>query len=162
MNAKNRIYCDYNATSPMRPEAHEAVIRALELPSNASSIHAEGRKAKSMIETARKQVALLVGSETENVVFVSGATEAINMMCRPRVEGGSFGVLASEHAAVLQGHGFDKDKVREIAVDSHGRALLQDFNASDALELVAVQTANSETGVLQDVNLNLIQNLSQL
>jgi cysteine desulfurase len=73
-----RVYLDHNATSPLRPEAREAVRRALEAPAgNASSLHAEGRAARRLLEEARAQVAALAGAEPAEVVFTSGGSEAI-------------------------------------------------------------------------------------
>jgi cysteine desulfurase len=71
-----RSYLDYNATAPIRDEVREAVTEALALPGNPSSVHAEGRAARSAVETAREKVAALVGARPEDVVFTSGATEA--------------------------------------------------------------------------------------
>ena len=73
-----RTYLDHNATSPLRPEVAEAMVRAIEFPGNASSVHAEGRAARAAIEAAREQVAALVGARAKNVIFTSGGTEANN------------------------------------------------------------------------------------
>ncbi|WP_407493499.1 cysteine desulfurase family protein [Pseudooceanicola sp. MF1-13] len=75
-----RVYLDYNATMPLRPEAREAMIAALDISGNPSSVHAEGRAAKSLIEKARAQVAELVGCQAREVVFTSGATEAASVL----------------------------------------------------------------------------------
>ncbi|MGI9408253.1 MAG: cysteine desulfurase family protein, partial [Hyphomicrobiaceae bacterium] len=80
---QERIYLDHNATSPLRPEAHDAMLEAMALDGNPSSVHAEGRAAKAVLERARKQVASLVGAEPEQVVFTSGGTEANAMVFRP-------------------------------------------------------------------------------
>jgi len=80
MAVSQRIYLDHNATSPLRPEAAEVVLRALQLPGNASSVHAEGRAARAEIESAREKVARLVGARVKNVVFTSGGTEAANLV----------------------------------------------------------------------------------
>jgi len=79
-----RTYLDYNATMPLRPEARDAMIAALDLPGNPSSVHAEGRAAKSLIEKARAQVAELVGCQAREVVFTSGATEAASVLNHQR------------------------------------------------------------------------------
>src|SRR5688500_20252776 len=78
-----RSYLDHNATSPLRPEAADAVARALALPGNPSSVHAEGRAARAAVERAREQVAALVGASARNVVFTSGGTEANNSVLCP-------------------------------------------------------------------------------
>ncbi len=75
---KTRAYLDHNATAPVRPDVAAAVARALTLPGNPSSIHAEGRAARAALEGARAQVAGLVGAKPGQVVFTSGGTEAAN------------------------------------------------------------------------------------
>lgn len=72
----DRVYLDWNASAPLRPEARAAMIAAMDEVGNPSSVHAEGRRAKAIIERARAQVAGLVGCDTSEVVFTSGATEA--------------------------------------------------------------------------------------
>ena len=74
-----RAYFDWNATAPLRQMAREALVLALDLPGNASSVHGEGRAARRLVEQARAQVAALVGAEAKNVTFTAGATEA-NML----------------------------------------------------------------------------------
>ncbi|MEG9529687.1 MAG: aminotransferase class V-fold PLP-dependent enzyme, partial [Hyphomicrobiales bacterium] len=76
--SRARAYLDYNATAPVRPAVVEAVARALALPGNPSSIHAEGRAARAALEAARAQVAALVNARPEQVIFTSGGTEAAN------------------------------------------------------------------------------------
>ena len=72
----NRIYLDYNATAPLRPEAKTAMIAAFDVSGNPSSVHCEGRRARGIVEAARESVARLVGAKPSEVVFTSGATEA--------------------------------------------------------------------------------------
>lgn len=76
----NRVYLDHNATSPLRPEARAAMIAAMDLPGNPSSVHAEGRAAKAVVEQARAQVAAAVGCNPAEVIFTSGATEAASVL----------------------------------------------------------------------------------
>src|SRR5690606_11822309 len=73
-----RTYLDWNATAPLLPEAQAAIVRALDVCGNPSSVHAEGRHARAIVETAREQFAALVGAQPSEVVFTSGATEACN------------------------------------------------------------------------------------
>src|SRR5919112_976690 len=90
MAHRARSYLDYNATVPLRAEVAEAVARASMLVGNPSSVHAEGRAARAHIETAREQVARLVGAEPRNVIFTRGGTEAANAVLSPglqRLEG---------------------------------------------------------------------------
>ncbi len=157
-----RTYLDHNATSPLRREVAEVVLRALQLPGNASSVHAEGRAARAEIESARDKVARLVGAKAKNVVFTSGGTEAANLVLTPGFrrlgQAGAVRLLlgAAEHPCVLNGHRFSPDAVGIIPVDSRGildlawlRAYLE--QAGDQRVLVSVQLANNETGVIQPV-----------
>jgi cysteine desulfurase len=157
-----RSYLDHNATTPVRPEVAAAMARALALPGNASSVHAEGRAARSAVERAREGVAALVGGSARNVVFTSGGTEAANTVLTPslrRVGDGNASLLlvgATEHSCVLDGHSFPTDRVEKIPVDGQGvvdlswlAARLQ--RAAGERVLVSLQAANNETGVIQPV-----------
>lgn len=158
--AEGRAYLDWNATAPLLPEAREAVMRALDLVGNPSSIHAEGRAARAMIEQARADVAALVGGEAENVVFTSGATEAINAVLKQGLTGccgrnlavGSRVIIgATEHAAVLAAAG---PRAEIAPVDADGLIdldALKAMLASGGPALVVIQLANNETGVLQSI-----------
>lgn len=160
MAAGQRSYLDHNATSPLRPEAAEAVARALQLPGNSSSVHAEGRAARAVVEAAREQVARLVGALPKNVVFTSGGTEAVNTVLSPflrRVGGeGATRLLigATEHPCGLEGHRFGADAVERIPVNREGRADLAWLAArleGGPPALVSLQAANNETGVIQPI-----------
>ena len=155
-----RIYLDYNATSPLRPEACQAVMAAVENYGNASSVHAEGRRARQILETARRDVAALLGAEPDDVTFTSGGTEAANLALAPlRSIGGDqhwdrLIVGATEHAAVLNGHRFAPDKVEIVPVSSSGVVDLERLRAvtaSGTPPLVAIQAANNETGARQPI-----------
>jgi cysteine desulfurase len=157
-----RIYMDHNATSPVRPEAARAVARALMRGGNPSSVHAEGRKARALIEEAREEVAALVGGQARNVIFTSGATEALNLALTPSLQAGHdkrpwrLFVSATEHAAVLGGHRFPVEDVEKLPVGADGvidlAALAQALDAHpDSRPLLALQLANNETGVIQPV-----------
>src|SRR5450631_3244531 len=100
-----RLYLDFNATAPVRDSARAAVMAALDMLGNASSVHAEGRAARQTIETARREVATLVGGASGNVIFTSGGTEAANLAVTPalrlagsRLEMARLLVPATEHA----------------------------------------------------------------
>jgi cysteine desulfurase len=147
---KTSVYLDHNATTPARPEAIEAVVEALSLVGNASSVHREGRAARRIIEDARSRVAALVGAGETNVVFTSGGTEANNLAIR----GGSrMRVLVSavEHLSVLEA---DRE-VEVIPVDADGIVDMDALDTllakEDGLALVSVMLANNETGVIQPV-----------
>ena len=131
----SRIYLDWNATTPLRPEARAAMIAALDLIGNPSSVHAEGRAAKAMMERARGQIAEALGAEGADIVFTSGATEAAALACAGR--GLSCGAI--EHEAVAAWC----DPV--LAVDALGAVAVIDPAQS------ALQLANSETGIVQDL-----------
>ncbi|HMO06945.1 MAG TPA: cysteine desulfurase family protein [Paracoccaceae bacterium] len=130
-----RVYLDWNATAPLRPEARAAMLAAMEVVGNPSSVHAEGRAARALVERARAQVAAALGAEGADIVFTSGATEAAALACAGRglVCGGV------EHEAVLAWCDAD------LPVDAAGRVGIVDPGRA------SVQLANSETGVVQDL-----------
>ena len=130
-----RAYLDWNATAPLRPEARAAMVEAMDVVGNPSSVHAEGRAAKALVERARGQVAAAFGAEGADIVFTSGATEAAALACAGR------GLLAGdvEHDAVAAW----VDPV--LPVDRAGRVTVADPARS------ALQLANSETGVVQEL-----------
>jgi cysteine desulfurase len=165
-----RAYLDHNATTPLRPAAAEALTRALSITGNPSSVHGEGRIARAAMDRARAQVAAAVGGESKNVIFTSGATEALNTLLRPSPaltfrsgarETKRLLVLATEHSAALAGGTFAADEVERIPVDADGIAdlvwleqrlgELADIDGRFAPVTVAMQLANSETGVIQPV-----------
>src|ERR1700744_6360164 len=108
----NRIYLDWNATTPLRDEARRAIASALDLPGNASSVHAEGREARKWIEGARAAVAKAIGALPRNIIFTSGGTEANALALAPKARRGGgpmierLVVSAIEHASVLAGGRF--------------------------------------------------------
>lgn len=168
--AAERAYLDHNATTPLRPAAAQAMLHALGATGNASSIHAEGRAARAGLEAARRQMAAAVGGEAKNVIFTSGATEALNTLLRPSPAITSYSgakqtsrllVLASEHSAALSGGGFASDQIETLPVDrdglidlAHLEQRLAELSQADgyAPVTVAVQLANSETGVIQPLH----------
>jgi len=157
-----RHYLDHNATSPLRGEVREAFVAALDAPAaNASSIHAEGRFAKALIEAARANVARLVGAAPREVVFTSGGSEAIASAIRGVADRATANkrrivVSAIEHSAVLESaralsaHGFE---IVEVPCEPTGRIDAGAFAAAldERTALAALQAANNETGVLQPV-----------
>lgn len=154
-----RTYLDWNATAPLLPEARAAIERALEVHGNPSSVHAEGRRARAVVETAREQVAALVGARPSEVVFTSGATEA----CATVLAAPWTVILAAgiEHDAVLRPTEASSGKQITLEVSADGRVDLPELaahaNAAGAEHgaggvLVALQLANNETGVLQPLS----------
>ena len=130
-----RLYLDWNASAPLRPQARAAMIAAMEVTGNASSIHAEGRAVRALIERGRAQVAAALGAEGADIVFTSGATEAAALACRGR----GLHCAGIEHDAVAAWCAVD------LACDARGRVAVTE-PASTALQL-----ANSETGIVQDL-----------
>ena len=160
-----RVHLDHNATSPLRPQARDAMIAALTEGGNASSVHASGRAARARLEAARAQVAALVGAPARGVTFTSGATEANALALHPAwdiagkpVTCDVLLVSAVEHAAVLNGHRFPAEAVDILPVDCEGRldlavlsARLDAHTAAGRRALVSLMLANNETGVIQPV-----------
>jgi len=131
----SRVYLDWNATTPLRPEAKAAMIAAMDVVGNPSSVHAEGRAAKTLMEKARAQIAAALGADGADIVFTSGATEAAALACAGR----GLVCAAVEHEAVSAWC------EAALPVDGQGRVTVTDPARS------ALQLANSETGVLQDL-----------
>lgn len=126
---KPRAYLDWNASAPLRPEAREAVVAALDVVGNPASVHAEGRKARGLVEAARAQVAGLVGCKPKEVVFTSGATEAASVLRFAGAHGGVF--------------------VQDTAHDCLW-AHLDLTHAGTGADTLAMGLANSETGVITE------------
>jgi cysteine desulfurase len=157
----SRAYLDHNATTPLRPAARAAMIMAFDLAGNASSVHAEGRAARNVIETSRGDIAAFVGTAAKNVVFVSGATEALNLALTPSFTAAEAGcdvllVAAGEHSCVRDGHRFPEGAVEILPLTATGVLDLVGLEA--ALDrhagrrvMLALQAANNETGALQPV-----------
>ncbi len=161
-----RVYLDWNATAPLRPEARAAMIAAFDLVGNPSSVHHEGRTARQVIEEARERVAALVGAEPRNVVFTSGGTEANVMALSPALEtpenkSGFDRLMTSavEHASVRAGGSFASHQVEEIPVSGDGvvdigaleRRLIELQRQGARPPLVSIMAANNETGVIEPV-----------
>jgi cysteine desulfurase len=155
-----RVYLDWNATTPLRPEAKVAMTEAWELAGNPSSVHAEGRQARRMVEGARAAVAKAVGAASRNVTFTSGGTEANTLALAPGVRraGGPQAqrllVSAIEHASVLTGGRFPPDRVDQFGVTSDGLIDLDQLRRAIAAgppALVSIMAANNETGAVQPI-----------
>jgi len=158
-----RIYMDYNATAPLSTAARLGALEGLDEPGNPSSIHAEGRGARALLDRARRQVAGLLGGEPDEVVFTSGGTEAdslgvVGLAMAARRLGRPARVLTTpiEHPAVagaadgLADLGFS---VERVAVDADGRVDLDDLRtrAAGGGGVVAIGAVNHELGIIQDV-----------
>lgn len=159
MNGPLRAYLDWNATAPLRPQARVAMLAALELTGNPSSVHAEGRAARRAVEQARAQVATLVGADPAEVTFTSGGTEANMLALSPgwsQAPGAGFGrllVSAIEHPSVAQGGRFAPEQVASLPVTGAGIVDLDALRAAlrTGPALVSVMLANNETGILQPI-----------
>jgi len=150
----DRTYLDWNATAPLRREARAAMLAVLDVVGNPSSPHAEGRRARAILEDAREQVAALVGAKPTEVVFTSGGTEGNNAVLAAGwnkillagVEHDSVLAPARNSRAQLVNLPLDRDGV--VTPDGLSRALAF---ASEGRALLTLQLANNETGVLQPV-----------
>lgn len=158
--ARDRVYLDWNATTPLRPEARAAMIAAWDLTGNPSSVHGEGRQARRFVEDARAAVARAVGADSRNVVFTSGGTEANALALTPGVRRKNsqpvqrLVVSAIEHASVLSGGRFAADAIGILRVTPDGLVdlvHLGELLAGQPAALVSIMLANNETGALQPV-----------
>ena len=154
--SKPTIYLDYNATAPIRPEARDAVLRAFETAGNPSSVHASGRAARDIVETARAQVAALVGVVPGSVTFVSGGTEANALAMGSAAFSGFNRIIVSEgeHDAVLETAAASGLQVLKMPLDADGVARLdwlEEALSDEGRALVCLMLANNETGVIQPV-----------
>src|ERR1700726_892564 len=122
----DRVYLDWNATTPLRPEALAAMAAAWDLPGNPSSVHAEGRQARRLVEDARAAVAGAIGALSRNVVFTSGGTEANALALTPGLRRKSgpavqrLVVSAIEHASVLAGGRFAAEAITAVGASGSG------------------------------------------
>src|ERR1700674_1658704 len=154
-----QVYLDHNATSPLRPNAPEAVMAPVPAGS-ASSVHGVGAAARARVEPAREQVSALVGADPRAVTFTSGATESIALALSPEMEidGGAVRfdtllVSGVEHPRVRAGGRFAADRIEIIPVDSDGVVDLIGLGAlmGGRRALVSVMAANNESGAIEPV-----------
>jgi cysteine desulfurase len=156
-----RSYFDWNATAPMRPEARRAFDAALLLPGNPSSVHAEGRAARHVIENGREEVAALTGARPGDVFFTSSGTEANMLALTPAIETAgekqprsALLMSAIEHASVRSGGRFPREAIEEVLVDGEGLIDLDALAAAVAKSprpLVSLMLANNETGAIEPI-----------
>ncbi len=156
-----RSYFDWNASAPLREQARRAFEEALALTGNPSSVHAEGRAARAVVEKAREQVAALVGARPGDVFFTSSGTEANVLALSPAWESAAekrprdrLFISAVEHASVQAGGRFSNALVEELPVDAEGRLsldVLQKTLPKSTRPLLSLMLANNETGVIQPV-----------
>src|SRR5471032_2761432 len=156
-----RAYFDWNATAPLRQEARAAMVQALDLTGNASSVHEEGRRARRLVEEAREQVAHLVGADAKGVTFTGSATEANMLALTPAIEVGGrkeprdrLFVSAIEHPSVRSGGRFAAEQIEVLPVTRDGCVDLVELERCllrAERPLVSVMLANNETGVIQPI-----------
>ncbi len=156
-----RVYLDWNATAPLRGEAQRALQDAAGLVGNPSSVHAEGRAARRLIEQAREEVAALVGAQPADVIFTSSGTEANTLVLSPMIETAGekrprdrLLMSAIEHPSVRAGGRFPREVVADVPVEADGRvnlAALAEAVSKATRPLVSLMLANNETGVVQPV-----------
>ncbi len=160
---RRRVYMDYNATTPLRREVRDAMVADLDIFANASSMHEEGRLARSRVEAARADVAALIGArDPESVIFTSGGSESNNTVFATMFHVGRKGArrkivtTAIEHPCVLnaakwlESEGFS---VVFLRVDGTGRVDLDELSreVDETTLLVSVMAANNEIGTVQDL-----------
>lgn len=157
------IYADYNATAPLRPEAKAAMLTALEIGANPSSVHGPGRTARKHVERARSQVAVAIGARAQDVIFTSGGTEANALALHGIVaqldQKCTLLVSAIEHEAVTKNAGYAGVPIETAYVTPEGRLDLDWLRdrlsrwdmARAGVPVLAVMMANNETGVIQPI-----------
>jgi cysteine desulfurase len=158
-----RVYLDHAATTPVDPEVAELMAQVLrEVPGNPSSIYAEGRRARALVDRARGEVAAAIGADPAEIVFTSGGTEADNLALRGVLkvrEGEADGIVttAIEHHAVLdtahdlEAHG--QARVTVLPVDRDGRVSAAAVGAAidGRTAIVSVMHGNNEIGTLEPI-----------
>lgn len=176
----NRIYLDYNATTPLDPQVREVLVSALDMYANASSMHEDGRNVARLMEKARKQVASLINAQSNEIIFTSGGSESNNTVFNimtdreafaPKLLEKNYGgrktviTTAIEHPCVMESArrlsrlGF---KVFFLPVDGEGRVVeseyrkiidksLESGKEEDKPLLVSIMTANNEIGTVQNI-----------
>ncbi len=148
-----QVYLDYNASAPLCPEAKQAMIAAMDVSGNPSSVHASGRAARKIVDHARRTIGELVGGDSERIIFTSGGTEANNLALNG-LEDVTVFTSAIEHPSVIEG----RHDAKRIPVDGNGvidldalEAMLKEASDAGLKVLVSVMLANNETGVIQPV-----------
>jgi len=159
--SETAIYLDHNASAPLLPEAREAIVGALELTGNPSSVHGHGRALRALVDEARAKVAKLAGATREQVVFTGSATEAITQAIVGGAKAlGVSGIVASAgcHTAALKAAEATGLPVTYVGLDADGYIRVEEIAAAlarandfGAKLLVAVHLVNNETGVIQPI-----------
>jgi cysteine desulfurase len=146
---EKRIYLDYNATTPIRPEAADLMGGIMCAPFNASTVHGYGREGRSYIEKARRQVASIIQADQNNVIFNSGATEGNNTVLK-HFAGQKIAVSAIEHPSVLEAC----PAAIKIPATENGLIdllRLEEICKEHKPALVSCMMVNNETGIIQPI-----------
>lgn len=148
---KTTTYLDYNATAPIRPQVIELMADIMQRPLNPSSVHKQGRAAKSLIEQSRRTIAEHLSCFPAELIFTGSGTEANNMALRS-FDNRLVAISATEHASVMN----TMPDATLLPVDQFGildmEALALFLKSSDQPALVSVMLANNETGVIQPIH----------
>jgi cysteine desulfurase len=166
---ERKVYIDYNATTPLKPDVKAAMIEDFAIYGNASSMHASGRQAHGRVEEARAAVGKLLGAPPEDIIFTSGGSESNNTVFqtmrrlasdpsgRP-LSGGRNEIIttAIEHPCVLNSAAYLKSlgfTVTFLPVDEYGKIRVADLDRalSEKTLFVSVMMANNEIGTIQDM-----------
>ena len=165
--ALRHIYMDNNATTPLHPEVKQAMVEAMEIFGNPSSLHDFGRQARQLVESAREQTASFIGANPDEIIFVGSGSEANNTVlsvvscqskqCEHKFHGASEIITTTiEHPCILETSKCLKERgveVHYIDVDEYGKINLEQFMdvISEKTRLVSVMMANNEIGTIQDM-----------
>lgn len=150
------VYLDYNASGLVRPEVQDVMAKALADNGNPSAVHAAGRRARARIETARAQVAELVGADAQSVVFSSGGTESNAQAIISAIAAGCERLIvgATEHPCVAEAATASGKPVKMLPVDSRGVVdlnKLRQLLGQPGKAVVAIHHANNESGAIQPI-----------
>ncbi len=150
------VYLDYNASGLVRPEVQDVMAKALADNGNPSAVHAAGRRARARVETARAQVADLVGADPTAVVFSSGGTESNAQAILSAIAAGCERLIvgATEHPCVVEAAAASGKPVKMLSVDAHGVVdlnKLRQLLGQPGKAVVAIHHANNESGVIQPI-----------
>lgn len=148
-----QVYLDYNASAPLCMQAKQAMIAAMDVAGNPSSVHASGRAARKIVDHARRTIADLLGGDSERIIFTSGGTEANNLALNG-LEDVTVFTSAVEHPSVIEA----RPDAKRIPVNANGvidlialEEMLKDASEAGQKVLVSVMLANNETGVIEPV-----------
>jgi len=153
MKIVNKIYLDFNATSPILREVRDFVVPFYDSALNASSIHSFGRDARKILDDARADIAKSIGAEGADIIFTSSGTESNNLALKGFKDADYLVISAVEHPSVLKVA--DKMEATILPVDKNGvvnlKALEKILKNTKGKALVSVMLANNETGVVQPI-----------